>query len=160
MGRISAPFGVKGWIKLKPFTASRCSLLDYPEWWVGGADGWQAFSVSGGHEQGAALVVKLRGCDGREAAAQLRGRQVAVARDALPRTGANEFYWVDLIGLRVESTGRYDFGVVAGVLETGANDVLVVVKDTVERLIPFIAEVIRKVDVEAGVITVNWGADY
>jgi 16S rRNA processing protein RimM len=160
MARVSAPFGVKGWIKLTPFTAKTRNLLDYPAWWVGRAGDWRLYPVNTGHEHGTSLVANLEGCDDRDSAALLRGMQVAVARDALPRPDANEFYWVDLLGLRVANVEQQDFGVVTRVIETGANEVLVVVKDAVERLIPFIAEVIREVDLERGVIRVDWGADY
>lgn len=160
MGRVSAPFGINGWIKLKPFTAKARNLLDYPQWWVGRPHDWRLYVVSIGREQGSSLVAKLEGCDDRDAAALMRGMQVAVARDALPRPGANEFYWADLLGLRVENVEQQDLGVVTRVVETGANEVLVVVKGAVERLIPFIAEVIREVDPASGVIRVDWGADY
>lgn len=159
MGRVSAPFGVKGWIKIQPFTAETASLLRYREWWVGRGEEWRLHSVSAGHEQGKWLVAKLKDCDDRDTASALRGRQLAVTRDALPELPANEYYWADLIGLRVVNGERLELGVVSGILETGANEVLVV-KGECERLIPFIAEVVRQVDLERGVIRVDWGADY
>lgn len=159
MGRVSAPFGVKGWIRLSPFTAERRGLLDYPHWWLGRGGEWRLYTVNEGHEQGSGLVAKLEGCEDRDAAARLAGLEVAVARNALPAPGHNEFYWTDLIGLRVENDDERDLGMVTRVMETGANEVLVVAGD-VERLIPFIAEVIRKVDIASGVIRVNWGVDY
>ena len=160
MGCILAPFGITGWVKLKPFTAETRNLLDYPEWWVGRPGDWRHYAVITGHEQGTLLVVKLAGCNDRDAVALLRGMQVAVARDALPELEGGEFYWADLLGLKVENLEQQDLGVVTRVIETGANDVLVVVNDAAERLIPFIADVIREVDLESGVIRVDWGADY
>jgi 16S rRNA processing protein RimM len=160
MGRVSAPFGVTGWIKLKPFTAETRNLLDYPAWWVGRPGNWRHYAVSTGREQGTSLVAKLEGCDDRDAAALLRGMQVAVARDALPKLEGDEFYWADLIGLKVENVEQQVLGVVTRVVETGASEVLVVVDDAAERLIPFIADVVREVDLERGVIRVDWGADY
>ncbi len=160
MGRVSAPYGVKGWIKVQPFTAETTNLLAYREWWIGRAEDWRLHTISEGREQGKSLVAKLEGCEDRDGAARLRGMQVAVARDALPKLAGNEFYWADLLGLAVENVEQQDLGVVTRVVETGANEVLVVVKDAVERLIPFIANVIREVDLESGVIRVDWGADY
>jgi len=148
-----------GWIKVQPFTAQTANLLAYREWWIGRAEDWRLYTVRSGHEQGKSLVAKLDDCEDRNAAAKLRGRQVAVAREALPRLQADEFYWVDLIGLKVMNGERQDLGVVTRVLETGANEVLVVEGES-ERLIPFIAEVVRQVDLQSGVIRVDWGADY
>ena len=159
MGRIAAPYGVKGWIKVQPLTAETRTLLDYRTWWIGDEGGWQEHAVTGGRAQGQMLVAAIEGCDDREAAASLRGKTVAVPRAALPATQAQEYYWADLIGLRVVNAVEQEFGRVAAVVQTGANDVLVV-EDGRERLIPFIAPVIREVDPVAGVIRVEWDADY
>jgi len=159
MGRIAAPHGIKGWIKVQPLTAETRSLLDYRTWWIGGEAGWQEHAVVSGNAQGTTLLAKIEGCDDREAAAVLKGKTVAVPRAALPAVEAEEYYWADLIGLRVVNTAEQDLGRVTAVVETGANDVLVV-EDGRERLIPFIAQVIRGVDPGKGVIRVEWGADY
>jgi len=159
MGRIVAPFGVKGWIKVQPFTAETSSLPAYGTWWLGHDGDWQAHQVERSQAQGRVVVAKLRNCENREAALLFRGRHVAIPREAFPQTAANEFYWADLLGLRVVNEAAQDFGEVIRVLETGANDVLVV-QGECERLIPFIADVIKAVDLAAGVIRVDWGADY
>ena len=159
MGRVSAPFGVTGWIKVQPFTAAAENLLAYAAWWLGRNDNWREYRVAGSKVQGRAVVAKLEGCDDRDAAALFRSKEVAVSREALPNTAANEFYWTDLIGLNVVNNAAQDFGRVVRMLETGANDVLVVHGER-ERLIPFIAEVVTQVDLAGGVIRVDWGADY
>jgi len=159
MGRIAAPFGIRGWVKVQPDTAQPRSLLAYRTWWVGGAEDWQELPVEEAKVQGSAVVARLAGCGDRDAAAALRGRAVAVPRAALPGTGKDEYYWVDLVGLSVVNTGSEDLGRVVGVLQTGANDVLVV-QGARERLIPFIATVVQQVDLAAGVVRVEWGADY
>jgi 16S rRNA processing protein RimM len=162
MGRIAAPFGVKGWVRVEPFTAAVKNLLAYPTWWIGGGDDWQERAVIEAKAHGRAVVARLAGCDDRDAALRLRGSEVAVPRARLPQTQPNEYYWADLIGLKVASTAGVDFGSVTRILATGANDVLVVqgASDGPERLIPFIADVIADVDLEAGVMRVNWDADY
>lgn len=159
MGRIAAPHGVKGWIKVEPFTAETRGLLDYRTWWVGGASGWQERRLVEGKAQSGTVLAKLESCDDREAAAALKGRPVAVPRAVLPAARGDEFYWADLIGLRVLNAVEQDFGRVTAVMQTGANDVLVVGNGR-ERLIPFVAQVIQGVDLAAGVIRVDWGADY
>jgi 16S rRNA processing protein RimM len=88
-----------------------------------------------------------------------RGRDVAVPRSTFPDAAANEFYWADLIGLKVVNEQGEDLGTVARLLETGANDVLVVEGDR-ERLIPFTEHVIRNVDLPGRMIRVDWGTDY
>jgi 16S rRNA processing protein RimM len=105
------------------------------------------------------LVAKLAGCDDRDAAAAYRGKQVAIPRDAFPQAGANEFYWTDLVGLHVVNEQGEDLGEVREVLETGANDVLVVQGER-ERLVPFTELVVREVDVAGRVIRVEWSSDF
>jgi len=159
MGWISAPFGVKGWVKIQPNTAATGNLLAYQTWWVEREGDWREIPVAEARVQGRELVARLEGYDDRDAVAALRGTSVAVPRAALPRTQSGEYYWADLIGLAVVNGSAQALGRITGVLQTGANDVLVVAGER-ERLIPFIAEVIREVDVAAGVVRVDWGADY
>ena len=159
MGRVLAPFGVTGWIRIQSFAAAAENLLAYPTWWLGRESEWRKYRVAGSRVQGHAVVAKLEGCDDRDAAARLRGQEVAVLRDELPKPGTNEYYWTDLIGLNVVNTAGMDFGRLARIVQTGANDVLVV-EGARERLIPFLADVIREVDPAAGVIRVDWDADY
>jgi 16S rRNA processing protein RimM len=168
MGRISAPFGIKGWVRIQPFTREADGLTAYKTWWLDDAAGWREVKVESAQAQGADVIARLEGCDDRDAAAALKGRQVAVAREAFPAAGVGEYYWADLVGLRVRNNEGLELGVVEAMLETGANDVMVVRTAEheagsvggSERLIPFIAQVIRRVDVAAGVIEVDWGADY
>jgi 16S rRNA processing protein RimM len=163
MGRISAPFGIQGWVKVYALTAHIGNLRDYPVWWLGHADDWREMTVVDVKVHGKALVALLEGVSDRDRAAQLKGQEIAVTRAELPHTAQNEFYWADLIGLKVTNTEQYEFGRVTRIIQTGANDVLVVessASDGRETLIPFIADVIRKVDVTAGVIKVDWGSDY
>jgi 16S rRNA processing protein RimM len=160
MGRILAPFGVKGWVKIQPYTATARSLADYPVWWLeidGG--GWRESAVEAVRPQGTHVVAKLAGCDDRDAAAAVKGLEVAVPRAALPAAAPGEYYWTDLLGLQVENERAQELGVVARMMETGANAVLVVEGDR-ERLIPFISDVVKSVDLESRSIVVDWDADY
>lgn len=163
MGRITVPFGVKGWVKLHPFSSAPKSLLAYPVWWIEDGAGWKQCEVEEARVHGQSVAAKLTGCDDRDAAALYRGRQVAVPREDFPEAGANEYYWSDLVGLKVVNAAGEDLGTVSRMLETGANDVLVVVgqvENKRERLIPFIEQVVQQVDLGKGVIRVDWGADY
>lgn len=155
MGRVEAPFGVQGWIRVRPYTATPGSLLDYPVWQVGD----RAFALLDGRVHGNGLVARLEGVGDRDAAVALRGSDVTVARDELPAAAENEYYWTDLIGLAVVGQDGAALGRVATLMETGANDVLVVQGER-ERLIPFVGEYVKNVDPAGGTITVTWPADW
>ena len=160
MGRITAPFGVRGWLKLRPLTETTASLLAYRKWWVGRDADWQLHDVAEARlHAGDALVARLTGFESRDAASTLRGAEVAVPRSALPPAPPGQYYWADLLGSRVVNGQSQELGRVVRILQTGANDVLVVNGER-ERLIPFIGEVIAGMDAAEGVLRVNWGADY
>ena len=162
MGRVTVPYGVRGWIKIHTFTSDPESLSGYSVWRIGGNDSWREVKVVASRMQGSALVAQLEGIDDREAALLLRGSDIAVLRSELPPAEEGEFYWADLIGLAVVNVEQYEFGRVARILQTGANDVLVVSgggRDE-ETLIPFIADVIKQVDLKSGRMVVDWGEDY
>jgi 16S rRNA processing protein RimM len=163
MGRVTAPFGVKGWIKIYALTAHPGNLREYPVWWLARDGDWREMRVAAAQVHNNMLVAQLEGVADREAAIALKGFEVAVPREQLPGAADNEFYWADLIGLRVVNTERHEFGRVIRILQTGANDVLVVGGgDSNERetLIPFIASAIKEVDLAARTISVDWGRDY
>lgn len=159
MGRVTAPFGVQGWIKVYALTAQLGNLQDYPVWWLGREGDWRQMRVAHARVHGGALIAQLDGVSDRDQAIALKGLEVAVPRSELPAAAANEYYRADLLGLKVVNTQSFEFGCVARILETGANDVLVIEGER-ETLIPFIGEVIKAVDLAAGTITVAWGEDY
>jgi 16S rRNA processing protein RimM len=159
MGKVLAPFGVKGWVKVQTLTETPESLLRYPLWWVEADGNWRECQIEQAKVQTAGLIAKPAGCDDRDAAIRLKGQQVAIPRSAFPEVGANEYYWGDLLGLSVVNMQGENFGAVSEVFETGANDVLVVQGER-ERLIPFVAAIVREVDIAQRVIRVDWGADY
>ncbi|MCC6531853.1 MAG: ribosome maturation factor RimM [Burkholderiales bacterium] len=159
MGRILAPYGVRGWLKVQPQTEAIEGLLNYSPWWLQGEHDWQAYRLVEGRVQGAGLVVHLEGIADRDQAAVLRGASIAVARSALPAADEGEFYWCDLIGLAVVNREGVALGEVAEVFATGANDVLVV-RGERERLIPFAGPVVMQVDLDRARLLVDWGADY
>lgn len=167
MGRIIGPFGVSGWIKVFPYTEYVDGLLDYPVWWLGkGNREWHEVKVTGCEVHGSTLTAALESYADRTAAMRLKGMQIAVPRSQLPslsKSGKDGYYWSDLIGLDVINLRDEELGKVTGLLETGANDVLQVqspMEGGKERLIPFVSQVIVKVDLKACRITVDWGMDY
>ena len=126
MGRIVAPYGIFGWVKILPDTEAIDGLFDYDTWWIGRDNSWQACEIETAKLHNDVIVAKLVGVDDRDAALRCKGQQVAVPRDQLPPAKADEYYWSDLIGVNVKNKQDIDFGKITDVFETGANDVLVV----------------------------------
>lgn len=162
MGRVGAPYGVKGWFRVQTFTQAQDALADYPIWWIGpSTQALRECSVESWRLHAGDLVVKLAGIEDRTAAEALRALIIAIPRTQLPPIGAEEYYWSDLVGLAVLNTQGERLGVVRELLETGANDVLVVQDESgLERLIPFVEPVIQAVSVPLREIRVEWGLDY
>ena len=179
LGGISGVFGVKGWVKVFSETDPLENILSYSPWYVEVNKQWRPFKVVDGKRHGKAVIAQLEGVNDRDQAEDLKRARIAIDPSQLAETDENEFYWRDLKGLTVLNQAGYEFGLVVDILETGANDVLVIhskelkevpSKDKsntkakakpVEFLIPYISEsVILKVDLEAGLIEVDWEPDY
>jgi len=160
MGRIASPYGVKGWLRVTAFTELPENLLEYLPWYLDRGGQWNETQPLEGRCHGKGLVVRFAGVNDRDDAAALAGTDIAIKRSQLPNTQDNEYYWSDLVGLQVVTTDNVVLGHVDHLLETGANDVLVVRGDR-ERLVPFVRDdVIRKVDLEAGEIRVDWDPEF
>lgn len=189
MGRVVAPYGIYGWLKVLPDTEAIDGLFDYDTWWLGKGNDWREMVVETAKIHNDVIVVKLQGINDRDAAFACKGKQIGVPRVQLPEPDENEYYWSDLLGLHVKNLQGVDLGVIDDILETGANDVLVVKalpakteaagkavadksvsgknvanKDTKEkaqeRLLPFIASVVLEVDLKAKTMLVDWDPDF
>jgi 16S rRNA processing protein RimM len=161
MGRIAAAHGIRGLVKIQPFTEYIDSLLDYKSWWIGHEQGpWREVKVEQCEAHSKTLVAQLPDCPDRTAAEKMKGLLIAVPRSSLPEQGKDEYYWSDLIGLTVVNEADVTLGTVTNLLETGANEVLSVQGDSGEILIPFVASAIKQVDLKNKTIRVNWALDY
>jgi 16S rRNA processing protein RimM len=163
LGRVVAPYGVRGWVKVRPFGDDPDSWGEMPQWWLSPQpeDGeWQPFAVEQFRPHGAHWVAKLGGIDDRNGAESIDGYFVAAPRELLPKTVGNEYYWNDLVGLVVLNEQNDALGRVTALLETGAHPVLVVQDGETERLLPFVGQVVKSVDVAGGSIRVAWGVDW
>lgn len=164
MGRVAAPYGVRGAIKVQPLSTDPAALLDHRQWWLrtrAQPSQWQPRVVQSARMHGAALVAQVEGIDTREAAAALRGAEVGIPRDDLPELPPGEYYQDDLVGMRVENREGVALGRVAGFAESGAHPLLQVADGAgVERLIPWVGQYVIQVDVDAGRIDVDWPAEY
>jgi len=157
VGTIVGVYGVRGWVRVMSHTQPRENLLGYGQWRLGRHGTWRSATVEAGQPHGKGLVVKLQECADRDQARSLIGTEIAVPRSELAPPADGEYYWADLVGLRVETLAGQVLGVVDYLLETGANDVLVVRGDDRERLIPFVTtQVVKQVDLVGGVIQVDW----
>ena len=161
VGRLHGAFGVRGEVKLESFTDPLRSIARYQPWILRDARGIErACEGVRVREGGKGLIATMPGIEDKDAADALRGTEVLVPRAALPPTAPGEFYWVDLEGLRVVNVEGVDFGRVAYLFDNGANQVLVAQGDR-ERMIPFVQpDYVRAVDLAAGVVTVDWDAEF
>jgi 16S rRNA processing protein RimM len=155
MGRVAGAYGVRGWVKAVPQAGVQEGLAGAKEWWLGG----ERRRVVQARRHSATVIAKLEGIDTPEQARSLKGREIAVARDALPEAGAGHYYLADLLGLEVVNARGEKLGVVRQWLTNGPQDVMEVAGDAV-RLLPWVPAVVKAVDLEAGVIEVEWGADW
>ncbi len=115
----------------------------------------------GGQRQGKLVVAALEGVADRDAAAALIGWDILIDKEQLPVPEQGEYYWADLVGLRVETEQGEALGIVDHLMETGANDVLVVKDGKKERLIPFLQQqTVLNVDIENGLMIVDWDPDF
>lgn len=160
MGRVLGPYGVKGWIKIEPYTERPDNLARYAEWWLHLRGNWREAKVAEIAVHGARIVARVAGCADREAAARYAGAEIAVKRESLPATAPDEIYQADLIGLEVVNRSGERLGRIEAVFNNGAHEVLRVRWDGGERLLPFIANVVERVDLDAGAVRVDWGADW
>ena len=156
LARVSGVYGVLGWVRLHSFTDPRDAVFDYRDCYLGQGQDRRPARIVAGKKHGKGLIARFAGIEDRDAAQGLVGAELAVDRQQMPDPEPGHYYWADLQGLAVQQVDGTDLGRVSHLLETGANDVLVV-QGTEEVLIPFLTgSVIKNVDLDAGLIVVDW----
>lgn len=180
VGRIMDAWGVQGWLKVQPFASDPKALFSSRRWFIKPPDGPlkrpnsaaspaavlfpTLLKITAAREHGDGVVAQAQDVADRNAAESLRGARVFVARSSFPTPSANEYYWVDLIGMAVVNRQGETLGQVTGLLDTGPHSVLRVAAPEGsaedERLIPFVAAYVDDVSLEHKRITVDWGLDY
>jgi len=158
MGKIANVFGIHGWVKIKT-SSNLNSLQDYKILHILFDNNMQTLEVEKSFIKGDIVHLKFLNINDRDQAMLLKGAIVYVSRDDFPKLADNEYYWVDLIGLKVVNKKRQELGNVDNLMETGANSVLVV-KGNKQHLIPFVADYVSDVDMHNKLIIVDWGLDY
>jgi len=171
VGRITGVYGVKGWVKVFSYTDPMEAIVDYSPWYIRPENRkhatWQKIKLKAGKRHAKTVIAKLEACNDCNTAMSYIGNEISIKSEQLEElTGTDEYYWRDLIGLQVINQQKVKLGEVKDLMETGANDVLVVVSKVAdgemkERLIPWIMQqAIIDVDLEQGVIEVDWDEDF
>jgi len=181
LGRITGVYGVKGWVKVFSYTDPMESIVDYSPWHIRAENrkqaSWTKVKLKAGKRHAKTVVAKFEHCNDRDQAMAYIGTEIAIEQEQLEALRKNdEYYWRDLIGLRVINRQDIELGIVKSMLETGANDVLVVSQETIgedeseldeskpktiERLIPWsMHNTVIDVDLKQGVIEVDWDQDF
>ncbi|MEO9101498.1 MAG: ribosome maturation factor RimM [Burkholderiaceae bacterium] len=174
VARITGAWGLKGWFKLLAHSADPKALFSSKRWYLlpseRGArafEGSQLLRVREAKEHADSVVASAHDVADRDMAQALAGARVFVARSSFPTARADEFYWVDLIGLGVINREGEVLGTVRELLSTGAQTVLVIEVPVEvgsgaprDRMIPFVAAFVDEVDLAARRITVDWQPDY
>ena len=174
IGEITGVSGVKGWVKVFSHTEPRINIVKYDPWLIAKGKAskqldWKPIKVLNGRSQGKTIVAQIEGVSDRDQALTLIGTQIAIERSQLKTLNANEYYWRDLEGLEVINTKGQHLGTVSHLIETGANDVLVVNltpelaegQKIKEMMIPYLLEsVVKNVDLAANKLEVEWDDEY
>ncbi len=161
LGRVGGAHGVRGWLKVRPYTEHPDALLARREWSLRLSNGHRVnLKIEDARAGGEHILVKFADICDRNQAQDLRGAEVVVQRGDLPRLSSGEYYWNDLQGLRVVTVDGIALGTVTSLMATGANDVLVVEGER-QRLIPYVpGRYVTAVDLADGLITVDWDPEF
>lgn len=169
VGRVSGAFGVKGWVKVTSFTDPKENIVNYSPWWLKTKHGVKSIEVEEYKYRNENLVVRFKGIDDRDHAANISLVNISVERDQMPELAIGDYYWHQLVGMQVIADNgqkEHYIGRVKELMETGANDVLVVEPsensiDDRERLVPYIPGMyIDHVDLENENIRVLWDPEF
>tara|TARA_R110002167_G_scaffold30424_2_gene100509 strand:+ start:81709 stop:82260 length:552 start_codon:yes stop_codon:yes gene_type:complete len=166
MGRIGKLYGIKGWLKLISYTDPQDNILDFRVLFAKIGGRWQEIEMDQSKIHGKGLIAHFAGYDDPDEAKLLTGVELAIRTADLPALDPEEFYWHELEGMQVKTVSGQLLGTVEKMLETGANDVLVVQAsegsiDTRERLIPYLPDrVVMEVSRTQRCISVDWDPDY
>ncbi|HEY3654037.1 MAG TPA: ribosome maturation factor RimM [Steroidobacteraceae bacterium] len=155
LGVVGAPFGVRGWVKLRSFTDPPDRLLQHRSVQLGLGGAWTAYQIEASGRSGGQLTAKLSGVNNRDQAIGLRGARVCVPRSELPQRDDKDFYRADLIGCEVVNLAGVRLGKVQHFIETPAQ-VLMVVRGEQEYWVPAVPQHLRRVDLQARRVVVDW----
>ena len=158
IGRVSSPHGIKGWLKILSYTDPVENIFSYKSIFLKKRNDYLPFEIEDYSISGKIIRMKLKGVDDRNHSEDIAECEILINRDDLPEISSDSYYWADLIGFQIKREGGEDLGILDSFLETGSNDVMVVIGINKNRnLIPFInRDVVKTVDMEGKVIIVDW----
>jgi 16S rRNA processing protein RimM len=160
VGRISGIYGVAGWVKIVSYTRPVTNIFSYSPWLIGEGDQQESREILEGRVQGKGLIARLRDLNDRDVARSYIGKPIALNRSQMPELPPGEYYWCDLMHLDVITQAGVYLGKVTDILETGANDVLVIEGEK-RHLVPLIMDrYVTLIDLTGGRITVDWDPEY
>ena len=163
VGKFGQVHGIKGLIKVISFTEPRENILNYEPWFIKNKTSWQSIEINQALTHTKDILVGIKGYAEREDVAVLTNQEIAVPKSALPLLASDEYYWHELVGMRVIQRDQTELGMVVEIIATGSNDVLIVTSDhgTQRYLIPYLVdEVIIEVSRPKRCITVDWDLDF
>lgn len=158
VGKIGATYGIMGWLKIQTFTEFGENILEYAPWYLSGSDNqdFEEITIEDGKPHGNAFIAKFPNINTPEEARLFTGKTINIKRSQLPELSKDEYYWSDLVGLTVKNQHGEVLGTVSYLIETGANDVLVIKGDK-EHAIPYLpGSVVLSVDLTKKEIIVDW----
>ena len=156
VGHITGIYGVKGWLKIKSYTRPAENIFSYKPWYIKQDSDWREMNLLEGKTHGKGLIAALEQLNDRDVARGLIGSDISILRSQLPELKKGEYYWHDLIGMQVIDQENKVLGHLKQIVETGANEVMVVVGDD-RRLIPLVWEhYVQEVNHDEGIIRVDW----
>jgi 16S rRNA processing protein RimM len=167
-GKLTSVYGIKGWVKVHSYTDPAEKIFSFSPWFLGENDS-TPIVIDDYRAHGKGLVAHIKGVDDRDQAALLCQRMITVEMGELPALPENEYYWQQLTGLQVLSSYNGNapvlLGKVSSLMETGANDILVVTPcegsiDQRERLLPYVDAYVLKVDLTAKNMLVDWDPEF
>lgn len=150
---MAAPYGVRGWMKV---VGNAQALAAVPSWSIGGIER----PVESTKPHSALLLAKLGGIETREQAQALKGKPILAPRAALPEPPQGMYYWADLVGLEVVNQQGRRLGNVRALRSSGGQDLAEIADGERLRLVPWVAAVVKRVDLAGGRIEVDWEADW
>ena len=165
IGQLKKPYGIKGWLWVFSDTDDREAIFDMQPWWMKTATGMRPLTVKAWRQQGSGLVAQFEQVPDRNIAETMNGVTIWVEQDVLPEPDEDEYYWSDLVGMRVINEQDEYLGDITEMFETGAHDIMRVAAmsdslDSEERLIPWHKQTVIEVDTASRTVTAAWPSDY
>ena len=157
IGYVLSPHGIKGWLKVISYTDPIANFFSYKKIFINKDNEYYPYAIDDSTASGKTIRLKLSGIDDRNQSDELAKCEILVNREDMPELSSDSYYWTDLMGFDVKSENDLSYGLLDSFIETGSNDVMVVISSNDRKLIPFINnEVVKSVDLENKVIVVDW----